>query len=125
MQCGKEIIGKDRFRKKFCDSSCAAKYNNKQRQPVTEEQKKKTSETLLKKNADKLGLSLEEYLAIPRVSSRKLKVKCICEICGKEFLSGNSNTKYCSSKCSNSDPKVKQKLRDKAEERKKAGTFSG
>ena len=26
--CGKEIEGKSRFVKKFCNSSCAAKYNN-------------------------------------------------------------------------------------------------
>lgn len=26
LQCGKEILGVDRFRKKFCNSSCAAKY---------------------------------------------------------------------------------------------------
>lgn len=31
LQCGKEIIGKDRFVKKFCNSSCAASYNNKGR----------------------------------------------------------------------------------------------
>ena len=31
LNCGKEIITGD-YRKKFCDSSCAAKYNNKQRE---------------------------------------------------------------------------------------------
>ena len=125
LNCGGEITGEDRFKRKFCCQSCAASYNNKQREPIAEEQKKKTSETLLKKNADKLGLSLEEYLSIPRTNNRKLKVKCVCKICGKEFLSKNPNAKYCSSKCSGADPSIKQKLKDKVEERKKAGTFSG
>lgn len=125
LNCDEEITGKDRFTKKFCSQSCAASYNNKHRGPITEEQKKKISETLLKNNADTRGLTLEEYVAIPRKGNRKLKVKCVCKICGKEFLSKNPNANYCSSKCSNSDPEVKQKLRDKVEERKKAGTFSG
>lgn len=30
--CGKEIVGRDRFRKKFCSQSCAASYNNKDRE---------------------------------------------------------------------------------------------
>jgi len=68
---------------------------------------------------------LEEYLSIPRTNSRKLKVKRICKICGKEFLSKNPNAKYCSSKCSNADPEIKQKLKDKVQERIKNGTFSG
>lgn len=29
LQCGKEITGKNRFKKKFCNSSCAASFNNK------------------------------------------------------------------------------------------------
>ena len=29
LNCGKEIIGKERKRKKFCNSSCASQYNNK------------------------------------------------------------------------------------------------
>lgn len=31
LQCGKEITGRDRFQKKFCNSSCSAKYNNSKR----------------------------------------------------------------------------------------------
>ena len=111
LNCGEEIKGEDRFKRKFCCQSCATSYNNKQRGSITKEQKKKISETLLKKNADRLGLSLEEYLSIPRTNSGKLKVKCVCKICGKEFLSKNPNAKYCSNKCSNSDPEVKQKYR--------------
>ena len=124
LNCGEEIKGKGRFKRKFCCQSCVVSYN-KQKESITIEQKQKTSETLLKKNADKLGLSLEEYLSIPRDSSRKLKSKHVCKVCGKEFWSKKKDAKYCSSKCSNSDPEIKQKMRDKVEERKKAGTFSG
>lgn len=31
LHCGKEIVGKGKSSKKFCNSSCAASYNNKQR----------------------------------------------------------------------------------------------
>lgn len=43
--CGKEIEGKSRFVKKFCNSSCAAKYNNKGRS-CGEKTKQKISQTL-------------------------------------------------------------------------------
>ena len=33
LQCGKEILGVDRFRKKFCNSSCAAKYTKNRKKP--------------------------------------------------------------------------------------------
>lgn len=46
LQCGKEITRKDRFRKKICNSSCAAKYNNKGRIQSEETKKKRTSKTL-------------------------------------------------------------------------------
>ena len=43
--CGKEIIGKDKYRKIFCNSSCAASFNNKNRKIVSTETKIKISET--------------------------------------------------------------------------------
>lgn len=33
LQCGREILGVDRFRKKFCNSSCAAKYTKNRKKP--------------------------------------------------------------------------------------------
>lgn len=39
--------------------------------------------------------------------------KCICKICGNEFYSQHKNACHCSSKCSSSDPSVKEKLRQK------------
>lgn len=124
LNCGKEIDGKDRFRKKFCNSSCAAKYNNKQRTPISNEYNAKRSTTLLKKNAIKNNLSVEEYVSIPRTKSGKLKHLYTCKVCGKEFYSVH-NAIYCSPKCSNSDPEIKQKLRSKVHERIENGTFCG
>lgn len=46
--CGKELKGKRKFLKKFCDSSCAAKYNNIGR-VHSEESKEKVSKTLKEK----------------------------------------------------------------------------
>lgn len=47
LYCGKEIIGRYKGVKKFCDNSCAAKYNNKGR-IHSEETKKKIAESLAK-----------------------------------------------------------------------------
>lgn len=47
LYCGKEIIGRYRSAKKFCNRSCAAKYNNKGR-IQSEETKKKIAESLAK-----------------------------------------------------------------------------
>ena len=47
LYCGSEIIGD--YRKKFCNKSCAAKYNNKGR-IHSEETKRKIAETLSKDN---------------------------------------------------------------------------
>lgn len=64
-------------------------------------------------------------LANSNKKSKIVQYKCICCVCGNEFYSTHKHSTHCSPKCSNSDPEVKQKLRDKVEERKKAGTFSG
>lgn len=47
LYCGKELTGDNRLNKKFCNSSCAASYNNKIRPPKTEEERKKISESLV------------------------------------------------------------------------------
>lgn len=126
LNCGKELTGEDRLRKKFCCSSCAATYNNKQRGSKTEDEKKKISESLLKRNAKEKGIELEEYLSISRRKDGKhLKYKCICVTCGSEFWAKSKDAKHCSHKCSNADPEVKQKMRDKVKERIQNGTFSG
>lgn len=54
--CGKEIEGKYRFRKKFCNSSCAAKYNNVKRneskqQNIEERRCKNCGKVLIRKDS--------------------------------------------------------------------------
>ena len=127
LQCGKELTGEKRLRKKFCNNSCAAKYNNKNR-IVSEEQKQKVSNTLRERYAKENNETVIERYKNRRKSSdkkQKVKYKCICVTCDKEFYSIYKNTTHCSNKCSGADPNIKQKLRNKVEERKKAGTFSG
>lgn len=75
--CGKEIEGKNSCRKKFCNSSCAASFNNKQRGSLSEETKEKISNSLRK---DKTN-----------------KNKNTCLKCGKTLKKGQKN--YCSNEC--------------------------
>lgn len=86
LQCGKEL---HKGQKKFCSSSCAAKYNNK---PLTEETKKKISESLKKNKND--------------VNKDKF-----CVVCGNKIT--NKNTKYCSIECreKNYDTPVEKKCK--------------
>ena len=51
LNCGKEISGKERVRKKFCNSSCAAQYNNKFH-THNEETKKTISEKIKKYHSE-------------------------------------------------------------------------
>lgn len=71
--CGKEIIGRYRFVKKFCNSSCAATYNN----------------TIRYKSIDKLKSFTE-----------KKEVQHFCLNCGKQinYISGNM-MKFCCNQC--------------------------
>lgn len=84
--CGKEIIDGD-YRKKFCDSSCAASYNNSGRL-ISDETRFKISSTLKKKYTEH-----EKKLFVKKQSTKKnikLKDRLIrdgikeyrCEICG-------------------------------------------
>lgn len=87
LQCGKEITGKDRFVKKFCNSSCAASYNNKGRKRTN-----KSKRTVKKSN-------------LVRKSKLKQQQTRKCIVCGKDFYStltksnkvSRANT--CSDKC--------------------------
>ena len=127
LQCGKELTGENRLRKKFCDNSCAAKYNNKNR-TVSEEQKQKVSNTLREKHAKENNETVtERYKDCGKPSGKKQKVKykCICVTCGKEFLSTHKHSTHCSPKCTASDLNVKKKLQNKVQERINNGTFSG
>lgn len=129
LQCGREITSKNRFRKKFCNSSCAAKYNNKGR-IQSEETKEKISKTLNEKyfkgeisshnqllynNVKKISELIEEGLILNPFNTSfndyylnlDLCKERICKWCGKSFKpflnkSGRlSKSKYCSEECTN------------------------
>lgn len=110
--------------KKFCSSSCAAKYNNKLRAPRSEESRRKTSASLI-----------EHYLRDKQQGKRVLKIKNgaihtkkvyekTCPTCGKIFY-GSKKQEYCSMKCAHSNEDYKNKIRVKVKERIENGTFSG
>ena len=117
LHCGKEIVGKGKSSKKFCNSSCAASYNNKQRGKHSEETKQKISQSLKKEefqneNNDifclycgkKLTGNQTKYCSVKcknHSNFHKNGFKKNCEICGKLFTSKYPEQKYCSIKCSN------------------------
>ena len=92
LYCGKEITGKDRFRKKFCDSSCAASYNNKHRKKVSDETKIKISKKLRSKH---LSNSERSTNYLKSLENKEIR---FCAYCGKELTS--TQTKFCSLSCS-------------------------
>lgn len=114
--CGKEIKSKNKFIKKFCNSSCAASFNNKRRK-LSNETKNKIRNSLLKykknETTHKLSYLIDnniilnplnvEYKNINVPYSKYKKKKCI--ICGNEFkpfLTKNgflSKKKTCSTEC--------------------------
>lgn len=110
-KCGKEIIGKGRFRKKFCSKSCAVSYNNKLRGPVSQEQKEKVSKVLKEKYKNK------------ETRGHK-KIEKECPVCHKKFL-GCEKQIYCSPQCAHKSEAVKDKIRQKQLEKIKNGTHSG
>ena len=118
LNCGKEILGKERSKKKFCNHSCAAQYNNKIKSHLSEATKSAISEGLKKYNnslTDELKwekyckrfnikLSFEEYIEKIKKSRKKRqnikglkKEQHYCMMCGKEIH--NNNTTFCSNDC--------------------------
>lgn len=110
--CGKEIVGGGR--KKFCDSSCAASFNNKKRGKHSQVTKDKIRKTLLKRYS-------ENQTGSPK--GRK-KYPHVCPTCQKNFI-GRKNQKYCSIKCARKSPITKEIIREKVKEKIKNGTFQG
>ena len=101
LNCGKEI----ERRKKFCNNSCAAKYNNKQR-VVSIEQKEKVSETLRKKFNSTAAGHYEQ-----KENKHIFLYEKICPVCEKEFYTKDKRTKYCSLKCVHKSSEVNEKIR--------------
>ena len=118
--CGKEIKGKNKTSKRFCCSSCAAKYNNAQRGPRSEKTKRKISESLKltnAKNTKSTGIRDEIH--------NRFYYEHVCENCGKHFLTTKVVQKYCSTKCAHNSEKYKEKLRNTMLKKVANGSHSG
>jgi len=133
LQCNKEFVPRWRGNK-FCSSSCAAKYNNARKEPVSEETRKKTSESLLKFH---YGEKWQEEIAKRKAikwkdkdgKEKRFHISSIlnhtCKVCGKEFFSRKKNAKYCSNNCKMNDKDYVDNLRQKQFEKVKNGTHKG
>jgi endogenous inhibitor of DNA gyrase (YacG/DUF329 family) len=99
--CGKEITGKDHKRKKFCNRSCAASYNNTGRKH-SDEEKEKISKSLQRKNPNFDGnykpIEKRQKLNYERFDNTK---EYFCLYCGKKIDNpyGSKANKFCSRKC--------------------------
>lgn len=99
-ECGKVIPFEYRNKREFCSSACSAKYNNRCRK-MSEESRKKTSETLKNRNRKIFTFDGAEYNltiseAINLYNSKELSIDAIkigfpeavkiCKNCGKEYV---------------------------------------
>lgn len=117
LYCGKELDGKFKYTKKFCNSSCAASFNNKGR-AHSEETKFKIKNSLHKKYDEgiltphNLGKYKDNNFFINKTKEKNIKTddkrfskirKCV--ICGKDFTvlkranGSYSRTTTCSDEC--------------------------
>ena len=110
--CGKELIVVDSVYKAsktkhfFCNSSCAAKYNNSKRGPVSEETKKKTRESIIAYYKsigvydEEGGYGVKCKKEKPKKSRSKYS-KHICKVCGKEYYPSDKGATrtFCSQEC--------------------------
>lgn len=112
-ECGKEITSK--YAKYFCSTSCATKFNNKNRDSSVYkkigEVLKKDREEALKKDKVRHCIICGKELTSKQIKycspscCNKFKYKndgkdVICLECGKVFKSGYKNRKFCSYECS-------------------------
>lgn len=129
----KNIIPYDKKNEKsFCDSSCAAKYNNKNRDYsyITEEYREKVREKTIEQNKKKYG---ENY----QFDYSRYNFDTFCSVCNKSLtpiqIRRKNNRKkfnkksFCSNKCKASciSEETKEKISLKAKERVKNGTHKG
>lgn len=118
-ECGEPISYEKKNEREFCNSSCSAKFNNKRRN-VTDEQKLKTSLTLLKGGIKKIRN--KEIIIVKDVVR-------VCLNCSKEFIiekDGNkklSRRKYCCKECSNIG--MREKISKMMKERVENGSHKG
>lgn len=88
LHCQKIISYEKRFNN-FCNSSCGASFNNKNKPPRSEESKQKTSESLKK---------IVQDLYLPKTNIKF----CKCEICNKQFIWNDiikGSFRFCSEEC--------------------------
>ena len=112
--CGKEIeVNNSSYRNSkskhfFCNSSCAAKYNNTKRGSRSYETKKKISESLRRYYYDSFdSRNKETKKGEPKNKTRKKYysssrfLKRVCRICGKTYTLQNSGSTrtFCSKDC--------------------------
>jgi very-short-patch-repair endonuclease len=98
-KCCESVLQYEDRSKTFCNSSCAATYNNlkRTRQPWNDEQKKNMSEIMIIKHQDHHNDNFSNTTVTPR--------KIICKWCGREFISKQlpsgkySSSKFCSDEC--------------------------
>lgn len=104
--CGKEITGRDASQKKFCNSSCAAKYNNKGRVHSLESRIKVSNSLLRHFNGD-INLIEDEQKKDYLLKQEELRKNFdpnkdyYCLNCGKkiEKVYLTKENKYCNKKC--------------------------
>lgn len=93
--CGIAVVP---YKKKFCSNSCAASLVNKLRSPRSAESRKKTSESVKRRNLEK-KLGIPKPSIIKKIPKKKHKIyHKVCIVCGKSF-SVRRNTKCCSREC--------------------------
>lgn len=99
LYCGKKIEF-ERRGGKFCNSSCAASYNNLKRGSMNEETKKKISDTI-KRGIEEHRYVLKNQYGVYEYGHgddkrESRKIQRVCPVCGKEFI---GYTKTCSPEC--------------------------
>jgi very-short-patch-repair endonuclease len=110
---------------KFCNSSCAATYNNKKRGERSEETKEKIKDSLQEYYKN------NPYNNLHNITQLKIYPKKYCLECGNELSRTQIMKKriFCSNKCSSKNKgkneDYKEKLRKSALERIKQGKHNG
>lgn len=86
MFCNKSFIAKDGRYSKFCSQTCSARFNNKNRLPMSDQTKQK------------IGLTLQKYSNIHKKEPKNIEKNCI--ICNNKFyVPYNRLRKTCSDEC--------------------------
>ena len=112
-ECGIEL---NSSKKIFCSSSCAAKYNNRNR---------KHSSATKEKISNSVKLAHEKSVAEIRKNweRKDLPHELICKHCGKKFYSRNVGQIYCSKQCMHQDAEYANKIRNLKLDAIKNGTI--